>query len=269
MATSSMIPYSNPAGVSQTAPASVIGTSGPGVTTGVVTANPLQPAAAAVANPLIPSTGITPQQVIPNTSGVGTPGATSVPVGTPTAQNAIDPAAYNQLKDIYGGSGDLISTLLGSISGTSSTALQEYINSLKPQEAQAQANLNASLGAGGVSANSSVAALGNANLQAQETAAIAGESAKLTMADQSLEAQLIESILPSAEKQTADSSPLAELGTILGDIGSVASDFMGLGGITGMFGGSKSSTSSTIPTSGAFGGSEDDLLRSINTIGIH
>jgi len=133
---------------------------------------------------------------------------------------------------------------MNSISGTDSTALQEYIQSLAPTEATADANLHASLGAGGVSANSSVAALGESNLQAQETSAIAGEAASLTESQQSLEAKLIESTLPAAQQQVVDSSPLHILGQVLGDVGSAVGDVMGLGSITGMFGGAGASVPS-------------------------
>ena len=235
MATSSMVPYSNPGGNNQTTPKSTLA---PPTVASVPTVNPVNPVASGQLNPLIPATST--YNTTGNTGGV--------PVGTPTAQNAIDPAAYNQLKDIYGGTGDLFSTLLGSISGTSSAALQEYTQSLQPQMAQAGANLHASLGAGGVSENSSVASLGEANLQAQETADIAGETSKLTMANEDLEAKLIESVMPDAKQQVTDSSAWSIFGQVLGDIGGVASDFMGLGGLTGGLGLGKSAAS--VPTSG-------------------
>ena len=260
MATSSLVPYSNPAGKNQTSP----GTTSPTpIVSQVPTATPLNPTAAASTNPLVPSaTAITSNSVVPAATST-----TSAAQLTPGSANAIDPTAYNQINDIYGGTGQLFSSLLGSISGTNSASLQEFIQSLVPQEATAQANLNSALGASGVSANSTVAAIGDANLQSQEFATVSGEAEKLTQSQQDLEAQLIESIMPSAEKQVADSSPLAILGDVLGDVGSAASDVLGLGGITGGLGlgGSSSSSAATVPSTGT---SEDSLLESINMLGI-
>lgn len=211
--------------------------------------SPTNPTTATLGNPLVPAGvgapgvtvpgqpltgatptgGISPTSVVPGASGTGVP----TPAFTPGANNAINPQTYNQLVDIYGGVGQQLGAFEGSIAGTDSAALQEFVQSLAPQEATAQANTNASLGAGGVSANSSVAAIADSNLQAQEFAAISGESEKLTENDQSLTANLIESTLPSAEKQVADSNPLNILGDVLGDVGSVVGDVMGLGAVTG------------------------------------
>ena len=159
MATSSMIPYSNPAGKNQTSP-SVQGTAAqpttlPGATPGAsATATPTT----ATSNPLIPAVA----------SGGAVPSVTSDSLGS-------------ELSDIFGsGVGGAASSFLGSISGTDSVILQEYVKSLGPQMATAQAQTNAALGAGGVSANSSVAAIADANLQAQEFSSIAQESAALT-----------------------------------------------------------------------------------------
>lgn len=263
MATSSMVPYSNPAGNNQTNPSLLKASASPILT--VPTSNPLtSPLATAQTNPLIPTGAVTAP--ISSTSVTGTPttGGTQL---TPNAANAINPSTYNQLVDIYGGVGQELGAFEGSIAGTNSATLQEYINSLAPQEATSQANLSASLGAGGVSPNSSVAALGESNLQAQEFAQISGESANLTQSQQDLEAQLIESTLPSAQKQVADSSPWNILGNVLGDIGSAVSDVTGLGGITSLFSHGGSSSNS-LPFGGADTTNEDTLLESLNTIGI-
>lgn len=183
MGTSSMVPYSNPAGKNQTSPAATA----PGVgVTALPTPSPLNPTQAATSNPLIPS--------VPT---AGLPGTT-----TPAPQTD----QSKQLVDILGkGVGGDLNTLLSSIGGVDSATLQEYVKSLAPQEAQADANLHASLGAGGVSANSSVAALGEANLQAQETGLIAGEEAQLTQSGQNLEASILTGLEPAAEKEVAES----------------------------------------------------------------
>ncbi|MDR3392445.1 MAG: hypothetical protein P4L77_12010 [Sulfuriferula sp.] len=231
MATSgAMVPYSNPAGNNQTTPKAVLPPSSVGSQNTVPVNNPLQPTQTATVNPFIPpaaGTGAGTTQV-PGAATVASPGAAgSDPNG----------ALYQQLTDIYGnGEGAALNNLLGSIGGVDSATLQQYIASLQPQFAKAGASLQSSLGAAGVSANSSVNAIGQANLQGEEQSAIAGESAKLLQSGQNLEAQILEGIAPTAAQQVADSSPLNMIGSILGDVGSVASDFLGLGSITGGIG---------------------------------
>ena len=179
MSTNNMVPYSNPQGNNQTTPTA--GTSAaksvlPGVTTGSTST------AAASTNPLVPS-GTTTTVVSPNTSGT----TSSV------SSNA-------ELNEIFGtGVGGQLTSFENSISGTDSVILQNYVKSLQPQMATQQAQTNAALGAGGVSSNSSVAALADANLQSQEFASIAGESANLTDQAMQTEAGLIQSELAPAE----------------------------------------------------------------------
>jgi hypothetical protein len=182
----------------------------PGVATAtsVPTTTPTNPAAAISTNPLIPATASVPTAGLPSTAPGGT-----------TDQS-------KQLTDIWGkGVGGDLNNLLNSIGGTDSATLQQYIASLQPQEATAQANLNASLGAGGVSANSSVAAIGNANLQAQETGMIAGEEANLLQSGQNLEASILTGMEPAAEKEVSESGwnvfgqVAGAVGNLVGDIG--------------------------------------------------
>jgi hypothetical protein len=191
MATNSLVPYSNPAGNNQTSTTSKAGTGSaaltlPGANTstiGASSSNPLVPAASSVSSSITPSSG--------------------------TVASSSNAALQSQLDDIYGtGVGNELDSLLGSISGTDSETLKEYTASLQPQMATAQANTNAALGAGGVSANSSVAAIADSNLQAQETASIAGESASLTQSQQSLEAQLLGGISSAAAQETADQAAM-------------------------------------------------------------
>ena len=191
MATNSMIPVANAGGVNQTSPAMITPTANPvtPVSTAVGPTNsPLSAPVVAQQNPLVPS-------AVPTT---GVPNAGSV------ATNATD--SSKQFTDIYGkGIGTDIENLLTNIGGVDSATLQEYQASLVPQEAKASANLGASLGAAGVSANSSVAALGQANLQAQETADIAGESANLTQSGQQLEANILTGTENAASQEVAES----------------------------------------------------------------
>jgi hypothetical protein len=125
-----------------------------------------------------------------------------VPSGTGTITTApvVNATGGNELNQLFGtGVGGELSSFANSISGTDSQILQGYVQSLQPQMATAQAQTNAALGAGGVSANSSVAGLADANLQAQEFAQISGESANLTDQAMQTEAGLIQAQLAPAE----------------------------------------------------------------------
>lgn len=228
MATNSMIPYSNPAGNNQTTPGA--GTMAQAVPLPVT--SPMNPTAAPAANPLIPN-------VIPGVSS-------TVPSAGSTAANQTN--TQQQLTDIYGqGVGTDLTDLLGSIGGTNSTTLQEFEQSLVPQEATAKANLDASLGAAGVGGNSSVAAIGNANLQAQEFAATSNETAQLTQEGQQLESNILGQTEGAAEKEVA-SSGWDVFGQVIGDVGSLAGDVLGMGGITGAMGKFSSFGGGSVPT---------------------
>lgn len=219
MATNNMVPYSNKVGNNQTTPGTGAQPQLPAIATPNSTAG-TGTVQASTTNPLIPataSTGAAPTSVVPSVNGGG--------------------ALGNQLSDIYGaGVGGSLDSLISSMSGTDSVVLQNYIASLQPQEAKAQSNLDMSLGAGGVGSNSSVAAIGNANLQAQETGMIAGESNSLIQNQEQMTEQMLMGIAPTAAKQVSDSSPLNMIGQVLGDAGSVAGDVMGLDAVTGGLG---------------------------------
>lgn len=217
MATSSMIPYSNPAGRNQTAPGGGYKTPQPLAT--VPTSSPLAgPTDTTQQNPFIPATASS-SGAAPNTA------AAQGFITNNSSYSSGENDLQKQLLDIYGkGIGGSLYDLLNNMSGTNSTILQEYIQSLVPQEAKAQANLNSSLGASGVSGNSSVAALGNANLQAQEFADISGESASLTQNQENLTAQLLTGMSGAASKEVATSgwSTFGNvMGAITGDIGAL------------------------------------------------
>ena len=207
MATGSMVPYSNPAGHNQTTPkvgaasTTTVSTALPGsAATGTVTGSTTS------TNPLVPTT-----------------------VTTGTVPSATTSSSSSEINDIFGsGVGGDIDSFLGSISGTDSAVLQNYVKSLQPQEAKAQANTNAALGAGGVSANSSVAALADANLQSQETASIAGESAQLTQSGEQMQESMIQGMEAPAENYTNSQNmmPWEIAGAGIGAAGSVVSSII-------------------------------------------
>ena len=131
MATNTMVPYSNPAGNNQTTP----GAGAQPKPIAIPQMNPLQPigTTGTGGNPFIPSVPIA-APASPLTSGT-----TGIPVSVPgvggTSTNATN--SDKQLTDIYGkGVGGDLNNLLNSIGGTDSATLQEFAQSLVPQEAQ-------------------------------------------------------------------------------------------------------------------------------------
>jgi hypothetical protein len=249
MATGNMIPYSNPAGNNQTTPSSGVASTInktavlPGAA-GTVTA-PLS----TNANPLVPA-AVTPSSVtgVPATA----PGVVASALNTPELA-MLQP----QLDDIYGAEGDALSSLLTNIGGTNSQSLQEFIQGLGPQEATAQANLNSTLGASGVGINSSVAAIGDANLQAQEFSTVSQEAASLTQSGQSMEEQILMGIAPAAATETAQKAeePWAigsAMASMIPEVGGAISE-----GLKAQ-GGAAAATSSGSSSSGIMGMSSFD-----------
>ena len=226
MATST-IPTSNIAGKNQTSPTSTLSTVPggilPGTTPTSTTTSPAQQ------NSFVP---VTPTSVLGGGATVANPNT----LVNSTANVAGTTGALNkQLVDIYGkGIGGDLMSLLSSIGGTDSATLQEYIKSLVPQEATASANLGSELGASGVGANSSVNAIAQSNLQAQEFATIAGESANLTQSGQQLQAGLLGQMEQPASQEVA-SSGWDVFGQAMQGLGGLAGDVVGAAGKAGGF----------------------------------
>ena len=255
----STIPFSNPAGNNQFNPtgglksvttgginAGIPGlttSTGPGmgtVSTGTLPVSRPRPEDSTTATPITAAsvTGATPASsgVVPaaaqTTSSSGSTANTSAQNGFITNNSSYSSGENDlqkQLIDIYGkGTGGSLYALLNNMSGTNSTILQEFIQSLGPQEAQAQASTNAALGAGGVSANSSVAAIADSNLQAQEFAAISGESAQLTQSQEELTANIL-SGMENKSSAEVSTSAWSTFGNVMGDISSDVGTILGLG----------------------------------------
>ena len=235
------IPFSNPAGNNQTNPSPIA----VGKTSTPIAGSPISTPGS---NPFIPPGTTGSSSGGPIAFQGGTPSNTSaqdgfITSGTDAGQNALQ----KQLDDIYGkGVGGSLFSLLNSMSGTDSTVLQEYIKSLQPQMATAQANTNAALGAGGVGANSSVAAIADSNLQAQEQASIASESASLTQSQEQLTAQILSGTENASAKEVATSG-WSVFGDVLSQVGSDAATILGGGSLGKLIPGSNSTTSAPIP----------------------
>lgn len=222
------VPVSNVAGHNQTNPMTTP-MKAPGVgTTGTVPGIVPSSGATSVAqtNNFVP---VTPSSVLPTVANPS--GLINSPVNAAGTTGALN----KQLVDVYGkGVGGDLTSLLSSIGGVDSTTLQEYIKSLAPQEATAQANLGAELGASGVGANSSVDAIANANLQAQEFATIAGESANLTQSGQQLQAGVLGGMQNTAAQEVAQSG-WDVFGQTLQGLGNLAASTVGAAGKAGGF----------------------------------
>jgi hypothetical protein len=209
------IPFSNPAGNNQMSPPGLPKMNSSPV--GNIPGSPSQ-----TQNPYMPPSPTGTGGPIPLTNlpgGAGSGGPTSSAQNGFITPNSSYSSRQNdlskQLTDIYGkGVGGSIFELLNNMSGTNSTILQEYIQSLQPQMATAQANTNAALGAGGVGANSSVEAIADSNLQAQEFSSIAGESASLTQSQEQMTLQTLMGMSKDASKEVA-SSGWGVLGDVL------------------------------------------------------
>lgn len=227
MATST-VPASNVAGNNQTSPKSTL-TKSPGfVTKGTVPGATLPTGTTppAQTNNFVPTT---PGSVLPTVADPSGLVQSSANVAGTTG------ALSKQLTDMYGkGVGGDLASLLSSIGGADSATLQEFIKSLAPEEATAQANVGASLGASGVDPNSSVAAIADANLQAQEFGTIANESANLTQSGQQLQAGVLGGMQQSAQQEVAQSG-WDVFGQVVGGLGNLAGDVVGAAGKSGGF----------------------------------
>jgi len=203
-------------------------------TTAVAASNPFVPTAAPSGTPIPMSTASNTPGTSIGSNGVvgsGTPGLGVASTGLQGSSVSGDP--NNNLgkaeNNLYGsGLGGALTGLLGSIGGVDSASLQNYVASLQPQEATAQANTNAALGSAGVSGNSSVTGIADANLQSQETAAIAGESAQLQQSGQQLEASILTGQEQAQAQATADSSPWAIFGDVVGGLGALGKGITGI-----------------------------------------
>ncbi len=239
MGTPANIPFSNNGGNNQYSPAvgagstpsPIVSTGTPGIGMGNIPNNPYSPVPTGtaptannpgVSNPIVPGAVAAPTNPLQSGSG-GYAGNVQPIVPGGTASNNL----LKQFTDIYGqGTGASLFNLVNNMSGTDSTVLQEYIQSLAPSFAQSQATVNTTLGEQGVGKNSTVNAIAQSNLQSQENANISGEAASLTMDQQQLTAQILEGTEGASAKETA-SSPWTILGNVLAsgasDIGAITS----------------------------------------------
>lgn len=241
MATST-VPIGNAAGNNQANPA--LKASGP---PSAVAAAPIpggtMPSAA---NPFIFGTGT------PSATGSGmVPSSTPAPVAAPaTSGGTPDANLLKQWTDIYGkGTGTQLADLYASMGGTNSAAFQALQQSMAPVFQEEKNDLTQTLGTAGVGANSTVASLGLADLAAKQGATLSAADAQMIMQNQQDRMGILQGTQQDSASEVA-SSGWDVFGQVIGDVGNLAGDVMGVGGLPSfakMFTGGK--TSATVPTS--------------------
>lgn len=224
-----MLPTSNAAGNNQTSP----GTGAP---------TPVQP----IFQPMQGTTGAPSPMGAGNPNGLisglphatpGTlPGAPAAGTGTGVG-STIDPNGLldKQLVDIFGkGIGGSLESTLGGMSGTDSAIFQQWQEGQQPLQAKEMADLHAGEGAAGVSGNSSVAAIGDSNLEAQFNAQAANVNAGLMEQNQQNTLGVLQGAEGMAAKEVA-SSGWDVFGQVMQGLGGLAGDAVGAAGAAGGF----------------------------------
>lgn len=231
MATST-VPIGNPAGNNQANPAlkassSIVGATAP-------TMNPIPGGSIpSSTNPYLIGGGAPPGAV---TSGT-VPGST--PTALPSNFNYTAPGVLpgsdpgqqqllsKQFVDIAGkGVGGQLAQQYAGMAGTDSAIFQQWLQGQAPVWQQQRNQLGQTLGAAGVGANSTVAALGEADLGAQQAAQAGTFNAQLMEQNQQNQLNILKMMEPSAEKEVA-SSGWDVFGQVMGGVADVAASMMG------------------------------------------
>lgn len=217
MATSPVrLPASNPAGNNQTSPLGSMPSARP-------QAVPFSSSGTGTQNPFFNGPPATAQS-----SG------STVPFGTPPAgDGTYNPASSyssgqtdisKQLTDIYGkGVGGMLDYLLKNMSGSDSQIFQNWLKSMQPVEASERAQLGGTLGAEGISGNSSVSAIANSNLESQFNAQAAGVQSQLQQQSIQDTMNILMGLRGDAAKEVA-SSGWTVFGDVLKNVGELGVD---------------------------------------------
>jgi hypothetical protein len=236
------VPYANPGGINQTAP----------TTASAAGAPKAYPLSSGTSVPGAIPGGSQPSTLNPYSfaSGVGAvPGAVGSPTGTPTTTmpgttgpNAQDSDLYKQWTDILGtGTGGSLFSFMQGLPGTQSDIFKQWLSSMQPQYNAAEQARKQSLSAGGVSPNSTINALSESNLQAEEVAQQGGVNAQLMQTNQADTMNILQNMQGLAAQQVVSDSPWATFGRIINAAGAIGGDIMGMAGgmgaVKGLFGG--------------------------------
>lgn len=222
MPASTTLPASNPGGNNQTSP---------GVGGAITAPTPVfTPTAGAGTLPSAnPYVGVAPTST-PPAAGTGL-------YNTASSQGSGETDISKQLRDIAGkGVGGSLNKLLSSLSGVDSQVFQQWLAAQVPAQASEEARMRGGLGAMGVSGNSSVMGLAEANLGAQFNAQAAAENAALMTQNIGTTTNVLQGMQGAAEKEVA-SSGWQVFGNVLGQLGSDAATLFSGTDLSGMFGG--------------------------------
>lgn len=238
-ATAGVLPVSNVAGNNQTSP----GVGGISAPTPIFT--PAQGAGTLPSsNPYIGAAATT-------TPASGAGGAL---YSTQSSQSSGQTDISKQLTDILGkGVGGSLNNILQNLSGTDSAIFQQWLASQVPAQAQAEASGRQALGAMGVSGNSSVAGLMEANLGANFNAQAAAENANLMTQAIGTSTGILQGTQNLAAQEVA-TSPWQTLGNVLGQVGSDAASIFGGGSLGSILGGGAGAGAASGISMSDFGG---------------
>lgn len=148
------------------------------------------------------------------TSNLLTPGGIqgAIPV---SQQNASD----KQLTDTFGkGIGGDINSVINNLGSGDSSYLQAYQAAMAPVNAENQATLDTTLGNQGVSANSSTAAIANADFLSNVSTQTGLQEQQLQQTDEQNLIGLLSGVAPAANKE-ASTSVWGDIGDVLGAVG--------------------------------------------------
>jgi hypothetical protein len=190
-----------------------------GTLPGIPTTNPIMQQG-------IPVGGALPGVGAPTTTGGGTflPGGGSPTQAIPTSQ---DTNSQKQLQDVFGkGIGGDIQDVIQNLGSGDSSYMKAYAAAMAPQNAENLATLNTTLGNSGVSANSSTAAIANADFQTGVSTQEGLQEQQLQQTDEQNLIGLLTSTEGAANKE-ASTSIWGDIGGVLGAVGSDVSTAVG------------------------------------------
>lgn len=156
----------------------------------------------------------------------GIPGATPLPVTAGTVPSPLAGSNPNdlskQLTDVYGkGVGGATDALINNLGSGDSTYMQAYAKAMAQPNAENLATLNTTLGNSGVSANSSTAAIANADFQSNVSAQEGLQEQQLQQTDEQNLIGLLTGTQGAANKE-ASTSVWGDIGNVLEGAGQVA-----------------------------------------------
>jgi len=197
-------------------------------------------------------------QVAPGQSTATAPQGVGAPPAAPGAPNSQQQQQLQkQLIDIYGkGTGGQLANLINNLGSNDSQYMQAYQTAMAKVQAEGLSTIGTSLGNAGISSDSSTSAIEKGSYLSGLGAQAGMQEMQLLQQETGLKANLLAGTENKAAQEVG-TSWMDTAGQVLGLVGGVAADAMGMGGIPGMGGGGGApmlnigGTSSQLP--GSFG----------------